>query len=262
MRCVFGLLTLLAFYGNAWGADLSKVERRIAKEPTYEARPKYCLLVFGAEAKWRVWLVQDGDILYVDRNGNGDLTEKGERVSIKESKDTYRVFEAGDIHDGTLMHTGLSVRQMKVSKDYVASDREWQRVTKSDAEPWTWSVHLTTERAADDNKELPKKIGYVINGDGLGLLLFGDRPEDAPVIHLNGPWSLGLQDWKQRLVAGHKSELQIGVGTQGLGPGTFAFVLYPDTIPKDAYPRAEISFPAKSASDKRTLVSLELKRRC
>jgi hypothetical protein len=55
-------------------------ERKVAKEPVYKSNPKYCLLVFGPEAKTRVWLVQDGDTLYVDRNGNGDLTEAGEKV--------------------------------------------------------------------------------------------------------------------------------------------------------------------------------------
>jgi hypothetical protein len=50
-------------------ADLTKVDRTIIKEPTYEGKPKYCLLVFGAEAKARVWLALDGDTLYVDRDG-------------------------------------------------------------------------------------------------------------------------------------------------------------------------------------------------
>ena len=60
--------------------DLTKVDRAIAKEPAYRAKPRYCLLLFGPEAKTRVWLVQDGDTLYMDRNGNGDLTEAGEKV--------------------------------------------------------------------------------------------------------------------------------------------------------------------------------------
>src|SRR5262249_8147594 len=64
------------------GADLTKIERTIAKEPAYKSKPKYCLLVFGPEAKTRVWLVLDGDTLYVDRNGNGDLTETGERFVL------------------------------------------------------------------------------------------------------------------------------------------------------------------------------------
>src|SRR5262245_47091454 len=65
---------------TACGADLTKIDRTIAKEPVYKSKPKYCLLVFGPEAKTRVWLVQDGDVLYVDRKGNGDLTEPGQKV--------------------------------------------------------------------------------------------------------------------------------------------------------------------------------------
>ena len=69
----------------AQAADLAKVERRIGKEPTYQTKtPKYCLLVFGEQARTRVWLVQDGDVLFVDRNANGDLTEKDERVLAKD----------------------------------------------------------------------------------------------------------------------------------------------------------------------------------
>ncbi len=250
---------------GAAGADLAKIDRHIGKEPAYKTPPRYCLLVFGAEAKSRAWLVQDGDVLYVDRNCNGDLTEKDERVAVKrEDAQGSRVFEAGDIHDGSLTHTGLSVIQVKVDADYVANEKEFQRVAKSNPQPWTWWLRLTAERGtnADQQTGLPKRIGYIVNGDGLGFLLFGDRPETAPIVHFNGPWSLGLQDWKQRLVAGHKSMLQIGVGTHGIGPGTFAFVLYPDTIPQDAYPRAEISFPPRSPSEKPAQVVLDLKQRC
>src|SRR5262249_29589650 len=97
----------------ASAADLSKIDRTITKEPAYEATPQYCLLVFGPKAETRVWLVLDGDILYVDRNSNGDLTDKDERVvrtervewgegawrdeydagtiAVKESGDTFRL---------------------------------------------------------------------------------------------------------------------------------------------------------------------------
>src|SRR5262245_44237310 len=69
--------------------DLSKVDRRIAKEPAYNAKqPLYGLYVFGPEARTRVWAVLDKskpdapdyDILYFDRNADGDLTGRGERV--------------------------------------------------------------------------------------------------------------------------------------------------------------------------------------
>ena len=55
--------------------DLTRIERTIAREPVYQSKaPKYCLLVLGLEARTRIWLVLDGDVLYVDRNGTGDLT--------------------------------------------------------------------------------------------------------------------------------------------------------------------------------------------
>lgn len=247
----------------AQATDLAKIERNIAKEPAYQTKtPKYCLLVFGLDAKTRVWLVQDGDTLYVDKSGNGDLTGDGKRVKVTQQRDSYRSFEVGDLTIDGLTHTKLSVTQMKASPESVGNDREWERVKKSGPQPWTWWVSITAERAATDKRNLPKKIGYIINGDGAGTLLFADRPQDAPIIHLNGPFTLALQDWKHRLIAGDKTMLQIGVGPQGVGPGTFAFVLYPNTIPNDVYPEAEITFPAKASGEEPIKRKYTLKERC
>src|SRR5437870_13912675 len=76
------VVTVLTVQLPGHAADLSKIDRTIGKEPVYESesKPKYCLVVFGPEAKTRVWLVLDGDVLYVDRNGDGDLTGKDERI--------------------------------------------------------------------------------------------------------------------------------------------------------------------------------------
>ncbi len=247
----------------ARAADLAKIERKIAREPAYQTKtPKYCLLVFGLDAKTRVWLVQDGDTLYVDRNGNGDLTGDGKRVKVKQQGDSFRSFEVGDLTIDGLTHTGLSVTQMKASAEAIGNEQEWQRIKKSGPEPWMWWVGITAERAASDKRDLPRKIGYIINGDGAGMLLFADRPQDAPIIHVNGPFTLALQDRKQRLIAGDKTMLQIGVGPQGVGPGTFAFVLYPNTIPNDAYPQAEITFPAKAPGQAAIKRKYTLKERC
>src|SRR5687767_13811826 len=78
------VLVSLAFAGGAASAappDLTGIRRAVDKEPAYESKaPRYCLLAIGPEAGFRVWLVLDGELLYVDRNGNGDLTEEGERL--------------------------------------------------------------------------------------------------------------------------------------------------------------------------------------
>jgi hypothetical protein len=71
-----------------------------------------------------------------------------------------------------------------------------------------------------------------------------------------------LQDYRGRWPAGRKSELQIGVGTPGVGPGTFSFVLYKDTIPETAWPRADILFPARQKGDQPIKRSYTLKERC
>jgi hypothetical protein len=254
---------LLSLAPPARATDLAKVERKIAREPTYQSKsPKYCLLVFGLDAKTRVWLVQDGDTLYVDRDASGDLTGDGKRVKVKQQGPGFRSFEVGDLKVGGLTHTGLSVTQMKATPESVFNDQEWERVKKSGPEPWIWSVSITAERAADDKRALPRKVGYIINGDGAGMLLFADRPQDAPIIHVNGPFTLALQDRKQRFIAGDQTMLQIGVGPQGVGPGTFAFVLYPNTIPNDVYPQAEVTFPAKSSGQEPIKRKYTLKQRC
>lgn len=244
-------------------ADLTQVERAIAKEPSYQTRsPKYCLLVFGLDARTRVWLVQDGDALYVDRNGNGDLTDDGPPVRAKAEGDRYRSFAVGNLTLDGLAHKDLTVTQSKADAESVGHAAEWERVRKSGPEPWTWSVGVTAERAADDPRPLPRRVGYIANGDGTGMLLFADRPGDAPVIHFNGPFTLGLQDRRQRLIVGDRTSLAIGVGPQGIGPGTFAFIRYPNTIPADAYPEADITFPTASTGQEPIRRNYTLKDRC
>jgi len=80
MRTLLTLLTLLgagAAVASAQGVNLRKVERTITKEPAYKSKPKYCLLVFGQEAKHRVWVVLDGDVVYIDRNGQRRPDRRG-----------------------------------------------------------------------------------------------------------------------------------------------------------------------------------------
>jgi hypothetical protein len=260
---MFRVLLLLALLpASLMAADLSKIDRSIRHEPKYTNNPKYCLLVFGEKAEFRVWLVQDGDVLYVDRNGNGDLTEKDERVTSKSPGKGHHHFAVGSVTDGKLTHTDLSVTCSETNKGYIEDAREWKRVSAQKGGANMWSIRVKAERSPEDARKLPKKIGYVINGDGKGTLLFADRPQDAPIVPVNGTWTLGLQDWKGKFSPGHKYELQIGVGTFGVGAGTFSFVLYPDTIPNTVYPVADITFPGKEKGSEPIKRKYTLKERC
>jgi len=243
--------------------DLAQVERTIAKEPSYNSKaPRYCLLVFGADAKFRVWLVQDGDLLYVDRNGNGDLTEAGERVEKMEGTAGQRRFEVGSVSDGKLRHAVNSVTEMAVTEESVGDSKEFARIKGKHREAVNTWISVTAERDSSDDRSLPKQIKYIVNGDGKGYMSFADRPQEAPVVHLNGPWTFGLQDIKQHLAVGQNKMLQLGVGTPGHGPGTFAFVLYPNTIPADAYPKGEFMFPRKDSDGNGLKATVTFKKRC
>ena len=81
---------MLLCWPHLWAADLTKIERVIAKEPSYaKGHP-----VFGMEAQTRVWLILDGEILYVDRNADLDLTASNERIRGKVEPDGQRSFPA------------------------------------------------------------------------------------------------------------------------------------------------------------------------
>src|SRR5260370_24798597 len=115
LRFVLTLVGLGLSAGLALGADLSKIEKAIKKEPAYQTKtPRYGLLGFGPDAADRVWLVWDGNTLYVDRNGNGDLTEPGKKVVAEKpraGRSEYEgfTFEAGELTIGGRTHKGLSL---------------------------------------------------------------------------------------------------------------------------------------------------------
>ena len=191
--------------------DLTKIGRVIAKEPNYRGKPKYCLLVFGPEAKFRVWLVLDGDVLYVDRNGNGDLTETGERVLAGP-----RGLKPGKIGK-------YDLQQIWRHKDGSCDMSLWL-----DGEKWY------------------SRVGF----DGPGSLRFADRAQDAPIIHFLGPLTLCRFEPQARSVSSHLTQeplvrgqfynLAFSLGTPGLGNGTFAKYPYDERQPAAL---AEIRFP-------------------
>lgn len=83
------LLFALATAHAAEPPELARIERQIKRQPAYAAeKPLFGLYVFGPTAESRVWAVLDKsaaekdqyDVLYFDRDGDGDLTEEDERI--------------------------------------------------------------------------------------------------------------------------------------------------------------------------------------
>jgi hypothetical protein len=259
-------------------ADLAKVDRALKKEPAYRGKPHYCLLVFGPEAKERAWLVLDlasepwdtkgdRDALYVDRDGSGDLTRPGMRVpgTMRSGKSFDRFshrehpwfspsFAAGAIlgREGGLRYTDLVV---EVPAMYVGRYRPCQLSVKVNGRPQT---------------------------AGGPLLRWGDRPEDAPVLHFGGPRTMRLNMEtaalhvpvnydggepappyyeEEALVRGKTMNLYAQVGTPGRGRGTFAALSAGD-VPAGVHPVAEVAFPPAEAGGKPLRAKVVLEGRC
>src|SRR5262245_17288879 len=248
MKCIRLAVALLSFTvltAPAAPVDLAKIDRKIAKEPTYRAKPKYCLLVFGPNAKTRVWLVHDGDALHVDRNGNGDLTDKGERVAVRKGAsdpaDGVYSFDAGELREGANTHANLSVQVVHVEHLASVFPQVKDLLTRTPkARRYSVSLDVQVPGWKGDGEGGRVKQHATLDGDG--FLQFADRPSEAPVIHFGGPWCVTLGE-PHRLVVGRERELRLVVGTPGLGAGTTAQVGYEDVVPKTAVPRVEITYP-------------------
>jgi hypothetical protein len=203
----------------AWGADLTKIARTIDKEPTSQGKPKYCLLVFGPEAKTRIWLVLDGNVLYVDRNGNGDLTEKGERFV---GGSEWRVGDITEV-DGKTRHTNLTVRFMKDLNSFL--------------------LYLDTA----------EKIHQEV-GNEAGRLQFAEKAQDAPIVHFAGPLTFVQRDrsgrpWQLNLGSGKEASFSFIalIGTPGLGKGTAAYCHHEDFETLKMV--CEVEFPQQGSAE-------------
>jgi hypothetical protein len=170
--------------------DLAAIPRTIEKEPAYQGKPRYCLLVFGKQADTRIWMVHDGKHFYVDRNGNGDLTDAGEKVAAAGAHQFYgyKIVE----RDGKTPHT------MTV-------------ICHNDG-----TLHM----------ELHGNRRQYVGIDLMERPSWSDKPETAPVIHFGGPMSFErygpIYTIPRKEGRGIRYSLRVMLGTPGIGKGTFA----------------------------------------
>jgi hypothetical protein len=241
MRTAFllPLLCCVATRASAQEIDFSKIDRSIRKEPVYQTKdPRYCLLVFGLEAKTRVWLVLDGDILYLDRNGNGDLTDPGERFVVRgpgEPIPQAKIWQ----------HWGMT-RPRK--QPYETDDQpilscgpeiswfDFSQIVPNEDHP--------NNPYSKDQKIRPISIDVVTKGgfQESAHLAFAERPEDAPILHFDGPRRLALcdDDGSVSLRRSADRELGLFLATPGF---RVQLLTGHSLIPKDVHPIAEIECP-------------------
>lgn len=220
---------LLAVTPSTIAADLSKIDRTIRKEPKYKGKPKYALLVFGPEAQTRVWVVQDGETLYVDRNGDGDLTGKDERFTL--DCPNPRLYGFGHLAD-----CKIEIRD---------SDRQTRYLITS------ISIYPENNKPLDKphlmaNVDIKGRHSYRQYCDAK----MAEKPDKAALAHFHGSLTIEPRtiNWKltqelSRLPAGDPAgEINAVVGTMDAERGCWVVVRSED-LPKDLHPLVEVEYP-------------------
>ncbi len=260
-------LLFLGFCGPVMAADLNAVDRRIKKEPAYATKsPSYVLLVLGPEAKDRIWLVKDGTTLYVDRNGNGDLSEPGKKLAPKKggSPEEGYSFRVDELTIGGKTHYRLNVYFCPLKRmmhgEY-AQRADAQTLLKKNPE-----TEMVAVLGLDAHAPHLKSTGYVsflAGGFDLnGPLVPAKKAAEAPIVHMGGPLVVTFADHRPVLRRNRETELTLVAGTPGLGAGTFAAVGYDGTIPDSVHPKCEVLFPALKPGADPVKKLFELKHRC
>jgi hypothetical protein len=253
-------------------ADLSALPREIAREPKYQGQARYALAVFGPEADFRVWLVKDGDVLYADKNGNGDLTEPGEKITPTELQYEGLVFKVGDIvaKGHTYADVRLRCPKLKDYKELYGGLPDYQAIIAADPEAPGYYITAESPPTTPLSDEKGRAVSTVTQTAGMadadGVLQFAARPDDAPILHFGGPWEVRPYV-AQKFVLGREDEFTAVIGTPGLGPGTLAVILYHTQgddatifVPRDARLVLDVEFPG---AEGRTIPArLVLEDRC
>lgn len=205
--------------------DFAKVDRTIGKLPELKsATPRYGLFLFGKQGEKRVWAVVDGDVLYLDRDADGDLTEEGERIAGKDGS-----FAIGDFTDPA---TGALHQEFEIERK-----EEMVRYTI------LW-------RGKDETFGTfgPERSTYAD---------LATSPAKAPIFVLGTDRPFEFEHWMSgKLERGRTTDFKVFVGHLGSTRGAFTAVR--DTfLPEKEYLQAELFYTDAGGKLERTMVKLE-----
>jgi hypothetical protein len=241
-RFIFALVTLqglaAGFANPAVAATnaVMRIDHTILKEPVYQSTPKYCLLTLGDRGDVKVWMVEDGKRLFVDKNANGDLTDDG--PPIEPGK--FRQVDAAK-WDFEYSLDAITPANGPQHTNFVL--RRWNYGDKEDSYGLSLSV----------DGQMPMYAGW------FGTFWSTNR-EDAPVVHFGGPFTPQLQRRTAFTIGESGQWLSISFINPGSGGGAVSRLSI-DAAPASAVIELSIDWPvAKGSAPVRT--THELKQRC
>jgi hypothetical protein len=220
--------------------DLAKVECSLRKEPAYACKaPLYGLAAFGPKAEKAIWLVLDKskpegaryDVLFIDLNGDGDLTGPGERLTAG-PEGGFRLPEFTDPATG-VKHGEFTVR------------------TVGDGPTVMLAVHWRGKFRFGGGYPEDPETGY---------MKFAPRPADAPVLWVHGDGPFRFQRWYGgKLPVGGSEDFKVFLGQPGRGPNSFC-AAQEHILPAGEWVRATLLY--KDGMGKEQRLVCELRERC
>lgn len=227
-----GALGGLGWEDAAKPVDFAKVDRTIRKLPELRAeKPLYGLFLFGIEGENRVWAVLDAadrggkayDVLHLDRDADGDLTEAGERIAA-----TGGVFKIGDFREpGTdVVHTNFTITWTRESIRY---SMKWA------GGPVTMGCHGPS-------------AGSCAN--------FAPSPREAPIFVPGTERPFEFEHWMSgTLRRDQENFFRVFLGNRGDRPGAFTCV-DDKFLAKDEFVLAELRYRDGAGKERRWLAKL------
>jgi hypothetical protein len=213
----------------------ANLTRTLIKEPKYDSMPKYAMILLGNSREVQLWMVEDGQRLFVDKNTNGDLTDDGpplqpSNVRNLDAKRRDFGYELDTITstDGS-RHTGFDLRR-------------WNYGEPEDGYGLLLSV---------DGK-LPMYAGW------FGTFWSTNR-ETAPVIYFGGPFTPKLLRRKDFTIGAERDRLSLCFMHPGSAAGADSRLSI-DALPRYIVPTLNIEWPTASGKPLRT--SHLLSERC
>jgi len=218
------------------GGAASPVDRTIFKEPSYEAAPKYSLLTLGNSGDVRVWMVEDGKRLFVDKNANGDLTDDGPPLMPSNVRNLDATRWDFDYVLDTITSTNGSRHTQFVLRRWNYNDHED-----------SYGLSLSVDG------QMPMYAGW------FGTFWSTNR-EKTPVIRFSGPFTPTLLRRKEFTIGEKGQRLSLGFFHGGSDPGAESRLSI-DALPQSIVPELTIEWPT-SASTRPLRTSYELTQRC
>ncbi|MBX3444633.1 MAG: hypothetical protein KF774_19700 [Planctomyces sp.] len=196
-------------------------DRSIVREPVYESAPKYALLVFGPRGEDRIWIVEDGRTLYIDRDGNGDLTDDGPPIR---PEDERRIGIGGSAASFDFHYPAEHIRSHGGSPHGDFKLRRWNYDGGEDQYGLSLTVNGTTPFYAGWNA------------------FFATDRESAPVIHFALPLHPRPLRNKELIIGSNPGRFSVAFCRNGEGEGAVSRLSI-EALDPSVTPTATIEWP-------------------